>query len=284
MRAALSRGINQGEPGKIERSLENNINLAKKYHGREGLITVQLGPHAPYTVPLDSMKMISQAAKDNDLGIHFHYLETEGEKNSLPENYLEQAGLLGVPHLTLAHSVYLDPDIKINFDNITLVHCPNSNLKLGSGIMPLNSWLDRDVSVALGTDGASSNNKLDMWDEMRVTALLHKGVNKDPVIIPAIDVLRMATYEGAKAFGFSQKGMINEGWAADLVLVDLDKPHYIGVNNENLGVYLVYAGSSADVAGTMVNGKWLYLRGNYPTLDHDEIISKALEAREAITK
>ena len=284
MRAALCRGITKGEPGKLERSLENNLDIAKKYHGREGLLTVQLGPHAPYTVPVEFMKVIAQAAKDNDLGVHFHYLETEGEKNSLPENYLEQADLLDVPHLTLAHSVYLDPEIKINFENITLVHCPNSNLKLGSGIMPLNSWLERDVSVALGTDGASSNNKLDMWDEMRTTALIHKGVNKNPVIIPALEVLRMATYEGAKAFGFSQKGMISEGWVADLVLVDLDKPNYIGVNAENLATYLVYAGSSADVAGTMVNGKWLYLHGDYPTLDREEIINKAVEAREAITK
>ena len=286
MRAALCRGITQGEPGKIEKSLENNLELAKKYHGREGLLTVQLGPHAPYTVPVESMKLISSAAKNNGLGVHFHFMETEGEKNSIADqkNYLEQTGLIDVPRLTLAHSVYLDPEINLNFENISLVHCPGSNLKLGSGVMPLNSWLERGVSVALGTDGASSNNKLDIWDEMRLTALIHKGVNKNPVIVSALDVLRMATYEGAKAFGFSQKGMLREGWVADLVLIDLDKPHYIGFNNENLATYIIYAGSSADVLGTMINGRWIYLRGEYPTLDRDEIILKAREAREAITK
>ena len=286
MRAALCRGITAGEPGKIERSLQNNLELAEKYHGREGLITIQLGPHAPYTVPFDSMKEITSAAKSHGLGIHFHFLETEGELKNLgmsPENYLQDSGLLDAPYLTLAHSVYLDPNAELP-DNVTLIHNPCSNLKLGSGVMPLNSWLERDVAVALGTDGASSNNRLDMWEEMRTTALLHKGVNKDPVCVSALDVLRMATYEGARAYGFSQKGMLQEGWFADLVLVNLDKAHYIGVNEENLAAYLVYAGSSADVEGTMINGKWLYKNGEYPTLDKEEIMQKTREAREAITR
>ena len=286
MRAGLCRGITAGEPGKIERSIANNLELAEKYHGREGLITVQLGPHAPYTVPIEYMKQISDAAKSHGLGVHFHFLETKGERDNLgmtAEEYLNTSGLFSVPYLTLAHAVWLDPAVSLP-DNVTLVHNPCSNLKLGSGIMPLVSWLDRDVSVALGTDGASSNNRLDMWGEMRAAALLHKGVNMNPVCVSAVDVLRMATYEGAKAFGFSQKGMIQEGWVADLVLVDLDKPHYIGVNDDNLAMYIVYAGSSADVAGTMINGRWVYKNGEYPTLDREEIMQKSREAREAITR
>lgn len=287
MRAALCRGITAGEPGKIERSLKNSLEIAEKYHGREGLLTVQLGPHAPYTVPVEAMKDITEAARSHGLGVHFHYLETEGELKNLgvdPVKYLEDTGLLNVPYLTLAHSVYLDPKAEIPSENVTLVHCPCSNLKLGSGIMPLPEWLERGMPVALGTDGASSNNRLDMWEEMRTAALLHKGAERNPVCVTALDVLRMATYEGAKAYGFSQKGMIREGWFADLVLVNLDKPQYIGVNEENLAMYLVYAGSSADVTGTMVNGKWLYRNGEYPTLDSEEIMQKAREAREAITK
>ena len=106
----------------------------------------------------------------------------------------------------------------------------------------------------------------------------------DDMDTPALDILRMATFEGARAFGFANKGMIREGWMADLVLVDLDQPHYVGVDEENLAVYIVYAGSSADVKGTMVNGKWLYRDGAYPTLDRDEIVRKAREARKAITE
>ena len=286
MKAALCRGITAGEPGKIERSLSNNLDLAKNYHGREGLITVQLGPHAPYTVPMDSMRAITDAAKTNGLGVHFHFLETHGELQNLgmtPAEYLDEAGLLNTPYTVLAHAVYLDPKIALP-ENVTLVHNPCSNLKLGSGVMPLNDWLEKGTPVALGTDGASSNNRLDMWEEMRTAALLHKGVNKDPVCVSALDVLNMATYEGARAFGFAQKGMIREGWFADLVLVNLDKPHYIGVNEENLAAYLVYAGSSADISGTMINGRWIYRNGDYPTLDAEEILAKAREAREAITR
>ncbi|MBQ3627017.1 MAG: amidohydrolase family protein, partial [Synergistaceae bacterium] len=156
--------------------------------------------------------------------------------------------------------------------------------KLGSGVMKLKEWLAKDVAIALGTDGASSNNRLDMWEEMRMTALLHKGVNKDPVCVSALDVLRMATYDGARAFGFAQKGLVREGWMADLVLVDLDKPHYIGADCDNLAAYIVYAGSSADVAGTMVNGKWLYRNGDFPTLDKVEILQRARAARKEITR
>ena len=286
MKAALCRGITAGEPGKIERSLKNNLELAEKYHGREGLITIQIGPHAPYTVPFDDMKKVSEAAKSHGLGVHFHFLETKGELDNLgvdPVKYLHDTGLLDVPYLTLAHAVYLDTKSELP-GNVTLLHCPCSNLKLGSGIMPLHEWLERGFPVALGTDGASSNNQLDMWGEMRTAVLLHKGATLNPVCVTALEALRMATYEGARAYGFSQKGMIREGWFADLVLVNLDKPHYIGMNEENLAAYLVYAGSSADVAGTMVNGKWLYRNGEYPTLDREEIMQKAREAREAITK
>lgn len=293
IRAALCRGITAGAPGKLQRSLQENLELAERWHGREGLMTVQLGPHAPYTVPLEDMRTITEAARDRGLGVHFHFLETEWELNYIreelktePELYLEETGLLSTPGVVLAHAVWMDPALadRLDLSRVTLVHNPGSNLKLGSGVMPLQAWLGRDVGLALGTDGASSNNRLDLWEEMRTAALLHKGVDRSPTHVPALDVLRMATYEGARAFGFARKGMIREGWVADLVLVDLDRPHYIGADEENLAMFIVYAGSSADVAGTMVNGKWLYRNGDYPTLDSREIVQKAREAREAITK
>ncbi|NLL37132.1 MAG: amidohydrolase [Fretibacterium sp.] len=292
IRAALCRGITAGVPGKIERSLKENLELAETWHGREGLLTVQIGPHAPYTVPLEAMKTITASAREKGLGIQFHFLETEWERSYLrdelkktPQAYLEETGLLSAGTV-LAHAVWLMPSEAESMDlsQVTLVHNPCSNMKLGSGVMPLHEWLERDVSVALGTDGASSNNRLDMWGEMRAAALLHKGVTRDPVAVSALDVLRMATYEGARALGFARKGMLREGWMADLVLVDLDKSHYVGVNEENLAMFLVYAGSSSDVTGTMVNGRWLYRNGDYPTMDRDEILQKVREAREAITK
>ena len=291
MRAALCRGIVKGEAGKLDRSLQEGLDLAEHWHGREGLITVQLGPHAPYTVPLDDMRRIFQAAREHGLGVHLHFLETEWELNYLrqelkrePADYLRDVGLSDAPQAVLAHAVWLDPATEVDLSRVTLVHCPGSNLKLGSGVMPLAAWLEKGTPVALGTDGASSNNRLDMWEEMRTAALLHKGVNHDPMCVSALDALRMVTYEGARAFGFAQKGMIREGWMADLVLVDLDQPHYVGANEENLAAYIVYAGSSADVVGTMVNGKWSFRNGEFPTLDREEIVERAREAREAITR
>ncbi|CAM1380775.1 amidohydrolase [Fretibacterium fastidiosum] len=291
MRAALCRGIVAGEAGKLDRSLQEGLDLAEHWHGREGLITVQLGPHAPYTVPLDDMRRIFQAAREHNLGVHLHFLETEWELNYLrqelkrePADYLRDVGLQDAPQTVLAHAVWLDPATEVDLSRVTLVHCPGSNLKLGSGVMPLAAWLEKGTPVALGTDGASSNNRLDMWEEMRTVALLHKGVNHDPMCVPALDALRMVTYEGARAFGFAQKGMIREGWMADLVLVDLDRPHYVGANEENLAAYIVYAGSAADIVGTMVNGKWSFRNGEFPTLDREEIVERAREAREAITR
>ena len=298
IRCALCRGLTAGESSfdgrkKIDRSIDENLNLFEKWHGREGLLTVQLGPHAPYTVPFEDMKRIVEIAKERGIGIHFHFLETEWELNYIrdelkmtPDAYLKETGVLDTVGTVLAHGVWMNPlwADTLDLSHTTLVHNPNSNMKLGSGVMRLDGWLDKGVPVALGTDGASSNNRLDMWGEMRNAALLHKGVNRNPISTPALDVLRMATYEGARAFGFVNKGLIREGWMADLVLVDLDQPHYIGANEENLAAYIVYAGSSADVRGTMVNGKWIYKDGKFSTLNKDEILGKAREARKAITQ
>ena len=255
-------------------------------------MTVQLGPQAPYTVPCNDMKKIVKIAKERSIGIHFHFLETEWELSYIcdelkmtPETYLRELALFEVPGVVLAHGVWMHPAWADSLDmsQATIVHNPDSNMKLGNGIMPLDTWLDKNVGLALGTDGASSNNRLDMWDTIRSAALLHKGITRSPTSAPALDILRMATFEGARAFGFANKGLIREGWMADLILVDLDQPHYVGVDEENLINYIVYAGSSADITGTMVDGKWLYRDGAYLTLDKNEIVQKAREARKAIT-
>jgi 5-methylthioadenosine/S-adenosylhomocysteine deaminase len=289
IRAGLCRGL----IGNDDVRLEEGLALAEKWHGREGLITVQLGPHAPYTVPFDYLKKIVTIAKDKNMGLHVHLLETEWElsyfKDELkisPEDWLNDSGMLELTHVLLAHGVWMDPEwalgtnnSKIDFSNVTIAHCPSSNLKLASGIFPVDKWLDAGVALSLGTDGASSNNRLDLWQEMRSAALVQKGVYRDPLFGKASDVLRMATYEGALSLGFTNKGMLREGWMADIVLVDLNATHYVGVNEGNLACFIVYAGSSEDIAGTMVAGKWIYKNGYYPTCDKDRIIESAREAR-----
>ena len=172
IRCGLSRGIVGDSDGT---RLKENLDLARDYNGAEGLVTIQLGPHAPYTVPNELMTKVAQKAAEYNLSIQLHWLETQydwansGNEGVIsPEDYLVKTGLAEVSHLILAHCVYIKKE-NIDFyakDNITLVHNPKSNLKLASGFAPISGFLKSGVSVALGTDGAASNNRLDMWDEM----------------------------------------------------------------------------------------------------------------------
>lgn len=288
LRSGLARGI----IGDDQKRIEENLSLIDRFAGNP-MISVQMGPHAPYTVPFDSLKEIASIAKVKNIPVHFHYLETEWEVGYIrestglnPLDYLEKAGLLDLKELILAHSVWMPESAMktLSKRNVTVVHNPGSNLKLGSGIAPISEMLKSGMSVAIGTDGAASNNRLDMWDEIRSTALLHKGVQMDPTVIKAQQVLDCATYRGAHALGFENVGRVSEGWAADLVLVDLDKPNYIGVDEANLAVFLVYAGSSSDVEGTMINGKWAYYKGEYPGVNVEEVMAEARRARNELVE
>ena len=292
VKAALEAGVRcaacRGIVGDDEGKLREGIQLAETWRDHRDMVSVQLGPHAPYTVPPAAMRKICEAAAKRSLGVHFHFLEAEWELSYLRDElkmsvgeYLESSGLLDVPYAILAHCVWLDPEVvgAADFSRITIAHNPNSNLKLGSGVMDLTGLAARTGKIALGTDGAASNNRLDMWGEMRCAALLHKGIQKDPTALSARDALRMATYEGAAGLGFEKNGLLREGWAADLVLVDLDGPHYLGIDEDNAALFIVYAGSSADVRGTMVAGRWVYRDGQFPRLDRDEIIERAAGIR-----
>ena len=289
IRCGLSRGIVGDSDGT---RLKENLDLARDYNGAEGLVTIQLGPHAPYTVPNELMTKVAQKAAEYNLSIQLHWLETQydwansGNEGVIsPEDYLVKTGLAEVSHLILAHCVYIKKE-NIDFyakDNITLVHNPKSNLKLASGFAPISGFLKSGVSVALGTDGAASNNRLDMWDEMRSAALIHKCTTSDPTVMTSSEVFNMATAAGARALGFEKTGLIKEGFTADIMLVDLDKPNYVGWDLDNLPGYIVYAGSSADVAATIVAGTTLYENGIFSTIDRDKVISEAQEARKYLT-
>jgi 5-methylthioadenosine/S-adenosylhomocysteine deaminase len=289
VRAALCRGLIGGDEAKIA----ENLSLAAEYNGRDGRITVQLGPHAPYTVPRDALKKIAALAREKDLGIHFHWLETKGELETFrneyhaePADYLEETGLLEARELILAHSVWHPTEqlSRLARDNVTVAHNPKSNMKLGSGYAPLKEFLSAGVQVALGTDGAASNNRLDVWDEMRFAALVHKGHNLDPTCVSARDVLRMATRNGARCIGARDAGLLKIGCQADMVIVDMDNPRYVGADVSNVPEFVVYAGSSRDVRATVVAGRLLYKDGEFLTLDSDKIIAKAGKDRRALSR
>jgi 5-methylthioadenosine/S-adenosylhomocysteine deaminase len=284
IRAALCRGITGDDHGK----LAENLALAETYNGCEGRITVQLGPHAHYTVPRPALERIVAIARDKNLGIHFHWMETKGELDALrnehktePSDYLEQTGLLGVKELILAHCVWHPADqlSAVARDNVTLVHNPKSNMKLGSGYAPVREFLSSGVRVALGTDGAASNNRLDLWDEMRFAALMHKGYHLDPTLAGAREILKMATVNGSSGTGFRDAGFIEPGQLADMVIVDMDNPRYVGCDPSNVPEFVVYAGSSRDVRATIVGGNVLYRDGEFETLDTEKILAAASRDR-----
>ena len=290
MRASLSRGLIGLVPDS-EKKLQENIQLFKDWHGRDnGRIQVMMGPHAPYTCPPDYLKKVITAAGELGCEIHMHLSETQGEVNScLKENGLTPIALmdkLGMFELgTLAaHCVHVtDDDMEIMAaKHVRVAHNPQSNLKLASGIAPIPAMLQKGITVALGTDGTSSNNNLDMLEEARLAAFMHKNQTSDPTVIPANTALQMATVNGAKALGFENLGEIKVGQKADIVLYDMNKPYwYPRYDRTSL---FIYAANASDAATVLVDGKVLLEKGEFLTIDVEKIYAEANKCALRLTK
>ena len=256
-----------------------------------GLITAAFAPHAPYTVsdgPLDKIRMY---ADELNLPVHMHVHETAHEVEEAQARYgmrplerLANLGLLG-PRLVAVHMTQLLPGEIATLAqlNVHVAHCPESNLKLASGFCPLHKLLTAGVNVALGTDGAASNNDLDMLDEMRIAALLAKGVSRDATAVPAHTALRMATLNGARALGLDGRiGSLTPGKAADIAAVDLgeitSQPVYDPVSQ------IVYTAGRNQVTDVWVGGRRLLAGRRLTTLDENAILHKAQEWRDKISE
>jgi 5-methylthioadenosine/S-adenosylhomocysteine deaminase len=281
IRAHLSRGMintSDGPDFSDDARLNETIDFYKKWNGAaNGRITGAFAPHAIYTCSPAYIKAISEAAKKYEAPIHVHLDETLVEHEDClkkygktPTQHLYDLGIF--EHKTVAaHCVWItEEDIKIMVDNnVTMTHNPSSNLKLASGIAPVPNALRRGVNVILGTDGASSNNNLNMFEEINLAALIHKGVNQNPLLINAAEALRMATVNGAAALGMDNLGVIKEGAKADVILIDMDKPHLMPVHNVISA--LAYSVQGADVCLTMVDGAILYENGEFKTIDKEKV-------------
>lgn len=283
LRAVLSRGI---VPSEGEKKLREGVEFARKWRGRaDGRISTMLGPHAPYTCPPPFLKEVAAAARDERLAVHIHLAETGGEVAEMREKYglspielVYECGLCEIPMLA-AHAVCVDEhDIRLLAENHAgVAHCPRSNLKLASGIAPLTAMLDAGVAVGIGTDSASSNNNLDMFEEMRLASLLAKGSTSDPIAVPAPAALRLATAGGAAIAGLSDRvGRLEAGLQADLILVGLNRFHL--APDRNPTSLMVYSAKGADVTDAMVAGKWLMRDRQLTTIDEDLVVRKANEA------
>ncbi|ACI19265.1 amidohydrolase [Dictyoglomus thermophilum] len=281
IKASLSVGM-IGIAGDENETLNRGVSFAKNWHNAEdGRIRVMLGPHAPYTCPPSFLEKVIDKAIEMSLGIHTHlsetYLEVENIKNMYgltPIRLMDRVGLFNVPVLA-AHCVFVDDEeIEILSEKgVGVAHNPQSNLKLASGVAPVKKMLEKGVKVGLGTDGPASNNNLDMWEEIRLVATLHKGVERDPICVPARDALIMATKNGMEILGFENSGIIKEGYKADLILVDVNKPHFYP--RHNLVSHLVYSASSSDVDTVIVDGRILMEKRELKTLDEEKIMYEA---------
>jgi len=245
------------------------------------LIRTAFAPHAPYTVSDGPLKRIRTLADELEIPIHMHVHETAHETGESVAKYgvrpIERLASLGLvsPSLVAVHMTQVtDEELALFADaGAHVVHCPESNLKLASGFCPVARLLDAGVNLCLGTDGAASNNDLDLAGEMRTAALLAKGVSGDPSKVPAYQALRMATINGAVALGLgAETGSIEVGKAADLTAMDLRQP-------ETSPVYspisqIVYAAGRDQVSDVWVNGQQLLREGRLTTLDQEEITAQ----------
>lgn len=246
------------------------------------LVHFCMAPHAPYTVGNRTLEKVVTYAAQLDLPVHIHVHETQYEIQQSLEQYgvrplarLEALGLL-TPGLIAVHAIHLNPEeiVSLAAHGCHVAHCPSSNLKLASGFAPIAELLAAGVNVGIGTDGAASNNRLDMISELRLAALLGKGVAGDPSALPAHEVLRMATLAGARALGLeTQIGSLEVGKQADIVAIDLNhaatQPCYDPIS------HIAYSAGSNQVSHVWIGGRQLLNNGQCTTLEVNEVIGRA---------
>ncbi|HZK43270.1 MAG TPA: amidohydrolase [Syntrophomonadaceae bacterium] len=282
IRGFLARGM-VGVGPERDQAITDSIALHKKWQGgANGRITFMLGPHAPYTCPPEYLTKVIDLAKDLDSYIHIHVSETLTEFNDTKNDYgktpvkhLQDLGLFE-QKVIAAHCVHLtDEDMKILYDNrVGVAHNPESNMKLASGIAPVVELLNMGIPVSLGTDGASSNNNLDMLQEMRSSSLLQKVNNMDPTVLPAYQALEMATRNGAWGLGVEEElGQIKAGMKADMILISLEEANMIP--NYDLMANIVYAAQASDVDTVIIDGQIIMENRIIKTLNEQEVLSRA---------
>lgn len=267
------------------------IRMAEKYGSKKGRIQIMLAPHAAYTCPPDTLKKALKIADRYGLGIQIHVSETLDEQRMIREQYgktpvahLRDVGLFERPVLA-AHCVYVDEaDMEIMARcGVSVAHNPQSNMKLASGIAPVSRMLEAGINVGIGTDGPSSNNDLDMWEELRTASLLQKVATLNPCVLTAYQTLRMATVHGAKAIGREgELGVIAPGALADLMLVDMRRPHLSPQND--LIANLVYCGKASDVDTVIVDGQVVVKEHQLLTADVQTLCRDAGERVDEIKK
>jgi 5-methylthioadenosine/S-adenosylhomocysteine deaminase len=272
-------------------SLAESVAWARKIGGSaEGRIRAMLGPHSPYICPPEFLREVADTAVRENLGIHIHLAEVDEQvqqsrqrHGKSPVAFLADLGVFEVPTLVAHCTAVDDDDLKILArHDVTVVQCPRTHMKMGMGVTPVPEMLARGIRVALGTDGAGSNNNLHMLEEARTAALIQKSHHRDATLMPGSLALRLGTANGAAALGFSDSGVLRVGAAADLIVIDCRKPHLFP--RHDLVGNLLYAANSGDIVHSMIDGRWVMLDGYLQTLDEAEILAEASRRAPAMCR
>ncbi len=276
--------------GPIERGFEYTEHLIRKWRD-DPLVSIAVEPHATFTCSPKLLERARDLAARHDVPLIIHLAETAQEvvevrarHGRTPARLLHDLGLLG-PRLIADHCVQLEEaEIELLADHrVKVIHNPESNMKLASGIAPIPKLLKRGVFVGLGTDGCASNNNLDLFGEMGTAARLHKVRDLDPTAIDALTVLRMATIEGARALGMADRiGSLERGKQADIIVLDTDRPHLTPLYNPFS--QLVYAARGSDVTHTLIHGRVVMANRRLFTLDLESVMARAREKSADVLK
>ncbi len=289
MRAILSRCV-IGDADEATKRLAEAEDLYNNWHNKcNGRIKICVGPHAPYTCSPETLKRCVKLADRLGTPIAIHYLETKDEVKKMRDNYnmtateyLKKAGLFNY-HVMLAHGVHIDEESLQTLKEISggIIHNPISNQKLGSGFADIRKLRLNGINVALGTDGQGSTNTLDMFEEIKSAAYIQKALYNSATAISGEDVLRMATIEGAKVLGIdSEVGSLEEGKKADIIIIDMKKPHLCPAHN--IYSLLAYSVNGADVETSIIDGNIVMENRVIKGIDETEIMNACSRIKECL--
>ena len=255
----------------------------------DDLITTCFGPHSAYAVPRKSLERVAMLADELDASTHIHLHETASEVAAARAatgttwlHVLDAIGLLNENLQAVHMTAATDDEIRLVAERgVSVIHCPHSNMKLASGVCPIGKFQDAEATVALGTDGAASNNGLDLFAEARLAALLAKSANADPTAAPATQMVAMATLGGARALGLDdQIGTVEVGKRADLIAIDLHGPAMQPLHDPH--AQLIHGNAGASVTHTFIGGRCVYANGHWTTLDIEETLARAAAWRNTL--
>ncbi len=271
-----------GDDKEIGANLDGTLAFVDRWRDRaDGRLRLMLGPHSPYICPPDFLARIAALAKERGLTIHLHVAESQEQVDSSlrahgksPVAHLAALGIFDSPCIAAHCLVVSDDDLDVLArHNVHVAHTPITYMKLAMGVNDLSRFFAHGVNVAIGSDGPGSNADLDMLAALRQTAILQKHEQRNPEALPGDTALRLASQNGARAMGFPDSGVIAPGRAADITLIDMDKPHLLP--RHDLVANVVHSAKAADVTHLFVDGRLLYQHGELLTLDEEKIKAEA---------